>query len=287
MLPIPPTAVMPQDLWPKDVHDLVRLGRPYDGAYVVPRRALMAARHLLSIGVNDDWSFDRDAAAMNPAMRLTGVDATTTVWYVLRRGLRFRAEYLAAWATGRKDKCRFLTSRMPSVRDYRGFWGRHTLIHKFLAPQSGPATVALGDLMSAASAAQPAPSVFLKIDIEGAEFGLLDDIVAASDRLTGLAMELHDVPAHQERVSEFLAALRAHLVLVHVHANTYDGVDEQTQLPRVLELTWMARTLLTEPEVDVPGLPRPVLDQPSKYNHREIQLVRAQGGWGGAKANGR
>jgi len=285
MTPPGPFALIPADLWPQEVGDLVRVGRPYDGGYVLPRSALMAATELISVGINDDWSFEQASTGLNPALRLIGVDATTTPWYVLRRGFRFRVEYLLTWLTGRHAKRDFLKTRMPSVLAYRRFWAQHTLILKMLAPQASATTVRLGDLMPRLSD-ELAPRAFLKIDIEGAEYALLDDIVAAAPRLTGLAMELHDLPAHRERVIQFFAALRPHLVLVHLHANTYDGVDPDTALPKVVEATWLSRSLVTENLTATQALPRPGLDQPSKYSHQPIQLYPADAPPGAARTLG-
>ena len=116
---------------------------------------------------------------------------------------------------------------------------------------------------------------FLKIDIEGAEYTLLVDIVSAGPRLTGLAMELHDLTAHREQMTRFFATLQPHRILVHLHANTYDGVDSDTALPKVIEATCLARGLMTEPARDVKALPRPGLDHPSKYSHEQTRLVPA------------
>lgn len=286
MTPPGPFALIPADLWPHDVEDLVRVGRPFDGGYVLPRSALMAAQHLISVGINDDWSFEQAAMDLNPALRLTGVDATTTAWYVLRRGFRFRVEYLLAWVTGRRDKREFLKTRMPSVLAYLRFWAQHTLILKMLAPRASANTVCLEDLMKLhPSSTQEAESrVFLKIDIEGAEYSMLDDIASASPRLTGLAMELHDLPANRDRVIKFFAALRPHLVLVHLHVNTYDGVDPATGLPKVVEATWLSRNLAAERLPATQVLPRPGLDHPSKYSHQPVHLYPAETSTNAARA---
>jgi len=278
MTPPGPFALIPADLWPHDVEDLVRVGRPFDGGYVLPKSALMAAQHLISVGINDDWSFEQAAMDLNPTLRLTGVDATTTAWYVLRRGFRFRVEYLLAWVTGRRDKREFLKTRMPSVLAYRRFWAQHTLILKMLAPRASANPVCLEDLMKLhPSSTQEAESrVFLKIDIEGAEHSMLDDIVSASPHLTGLAMELHDLPTNRDRVFKFFAALRPHLVLVHLHVNTYDGVDPATGLPKVVEATWLSRSLAGERLAATQALPRPGLDHPSKYSHQPVHLYPAE-----------
>jgi hypothetical protein len=62
MTPSVPFAQIPADFWPQDVGDLMRVGRPYDGGYVVPRSALITADYKISVGINDDWSFERASA---------------------------------------------------------------------------------------------------------------------------------------------------------------------------------------------------------------------------------
>lgn len=161
----------------------------------------MAADHMISIGINDDWSFERASAALNPALRLVGVDATTTAWYVVGRGQRLRVEYLLACLAGRRTRREFLKTRMSSVFEFWRYWAKH------------------------------------------------------------------DLPAHREQVTRFFAALRPHLVLVHLHAKTYDGVDRDTALPKAIEATWLAPSLMPQPAHDVKVLPRPGLDHPSKYSH--------------------
>jgi hypothetical protein len=45
---------------PKFLDDLIRVGRAFDGGYLVNERAIRVSRYLLSFGVNYDWSFEAD-----------------------------------------------------------------------------------------------------------------------------------------------------------------------------------------------------------------------------------
>ena len=45
----------------------------------------------------------------------------------------------------------------------------------------------------------------LKIDIEGAEYGILNDICGISRRLVGLVMEFHDVAKRIDEIEAFMA----------------------------------------------------------------------------------
>jgi hypothetical protein len=54
--------------------DLVRLGRAFDGGYVVNERAVRQTRYLMSFGINDDWSFEADFRGRVPAAKLLCFD---------------------------------------------------------------------------------------------------------------------------------------------------------------------------------------------------------------------
>ena len=38
----------------------IRLGKKYDGGYVVSKKAVLNSKNLVSFGVYDDWSFESD-----------------------------------------------------------------------------------------------------------------------------------------------------------------------------------------------------------------------------------
>src|SRR5262249_9005814 len=49
--------------------------------------------------------------------------------------------------------------------------------------------------------------VFLKIDIEGWEYRIMNDLTEAPDNLLGFVMELHDIDLHRDRISNFMVRL--------------------------------------------------------------------------------
>ena len=54
---------------PIDVNDLIRLGRPNDGGYVVTKKILSISDGLLSYGINKDWSFEKDFWKQKPRLQ--------------------------------------------------------------------------------------------------------------------------------------------------------------------------------------------------------------------------
>ena len=72
---------------PLKFDDLIRVGKAFDGGYVMPSRALEASRSVLSLGVNDDWSFEEAVLKRRPAARIVCVDGTVSFAKILKRTL--------------------------------------------------------------------------------------------------------------------------------------------------------------------------------------------------------
>jgi hypothetical protein len=50
---------------PIQMDNLIRLGRDWDGGYVVSKDQIEKTETLLSFGINDDWSFEIDFEKRN------------------------------------------------------------------------------------------------------------------------------------------------------------------------------------------------------------------------------
>ena len=68
--------------------------------------------------------------------------------------------------------------------------------------------------------------IFIKMDIEGSEYRLLDDILKYASDISGLVIEFHDVDLHQERILNFIQKLPLTLVHIHVGQAIYQRLDE-------------------------------------------------------------
>ena len=59
--------MLPKQFKPNHLYDLIRLGRNNDGAYLVGKNSVLNANALISFGVHDDCSFEKDFKNLNPA----------------------------------------------------------------------------------------------------------------------------------------------------------------------------------------------------------------------------
>jgi hypothetical protein len=130
-----------------------------------------------------------------------------------------------------------------------------------------------GDLTFASVMAEVGSDrVFLKSDIEGWEYRIMDQIVAHGRRLTGVVLELHDVDLMRDRISAFIKEMGATHVVTHIHANNFSGIDDCGD-PITLEMTFLRRSLCADDELksDAQACELP-LDQPNNPERPEIEL---------------
>ena len=66
---------------PKYNFDLIRLGRDYDGGYIVCK-SILNSKGLISLGINNDWSFEKDYFKKINSKILT-FDPTTNISLLL------------------------------------------------------------------------------------------------------------------------------------------------------------------------------------------------------------
>jgi hypothetical protein len=103
--------------------------------------------------------------------------------------------------------------------------------------------------------------IFLKCDIEGGEYDILDDLLALGDIWTGMVIEIHDIDDWNKYnlITGFLSKLP--LKLLHLHANNWSyWKTDPVYTPSVFELTLgRGQDCVYDPNL---SLPRP-LDQPN------------------------
>ena len=108
--------------------------------------------------------------------------------------------------------------------------------------------------------------IFLKIDIEGAEYRILEDILNIESDLVGMIIEFHDVDLHIKRIENFIKNLKF-LKLIHIHPNNYGRCNSEND-PTLIEVTFEKDPDLISKELNLPNK----LDYKNKPNSNDIEL---------------
>jgi hypothetical protein len=241
------------DFHPVACERLARIGSANDGGYVVSLDAVRAADALLSFGLSHDWTFERDFKKHNAEAVIHCYDHTlslrTAFEYSIGQLLRFVLQF----------KTRALRKAFTWI-DYLFFF-RGDKIHFrqkiWRDNQDNSATVedAFGRLPAQCS-------VFLKIDIEGSEYRILDDVVQHSPNIVSIAIEFHDVDILSEQFSSLVEKIKRDFYIVHVHGNNMGGAAP-SGFPIAPEITFLNKRFFSSPpppsrlKYPIPGLDRP------------------------------
>jgi len=252
-------------LRPLECADLIRLGSCHDGGYVVPASAVRSSRRLISLGLDDNWDFERDFLRENLRAVITGLDHSVTPGFLARRILK------SLW----KVPGYALTLQRKKTAQYAGLLRRCAMFHHFfrrphrhlrrrVAGVVGSALdITLEELLGEAPESGFA-DIFLKMDIEGSEYEVVPTILRHSRRFACIAAEFHELDRRTADFNELVARLSEPFCLVHLHGNNCGPYDQANDFPTTVELTWIARAALVPPLRPASGpFPDLELDRPN------------------------
>ena len=208
---------------PKGDFDLIRLGKVNDSGYLVDKRDVNEADILISLGVCHAWSFEESFLKVNK-IPIEAFDGTTGLFKLFK--MTVNALLTLQRQLFFQSLIAFLT--------YSRFFSGKTNHHGYDKP---PTFTSLDSIFK--SFVDKDQKVFLKIDIEGWEYRLLDDIIKYSHNICGLAIEFHDLDIHIEKVEKFISDFS--LNIAHVHCNNYALTTPQ-ELPLVIEATFSSHS---------------------------------------------
>jgi hypothetical protein len=249
-------AYLPQFLRPKRIDSLIRLGRANDGGYVVDARSVDNSDILIGLGINDDWSFEEDFYSRR-RVPVVAFDGTVSKSIFIRR---------FAKAMLQVNKPRQALSRFTAIREYGKFFSndrRHE--QKNVGLSNEPGYVSLSAIIDQAKQ-EKRSRIFFKVDVEGWEYRLLDELIHNADLVTGLAIEFHDVDLHIDRLQDFVS--RFPLTLVHTHCNNF-VIRNDKGTPLGIECTFTASKAGEEFVSSLPG----DLDMPNNARKEDYQLI--------------
>jgi hypothetical protein len=241
------------DFHPVACETLVRLGSQNDGGYVVPLNAVTAASVLLSFGLSHDWAFERDFKRRNPNAAVHCYDHTVSVLTAFQSSIGQLLRFMTRF------KMRYLWKTFAWI-DYLVFF-RADKIHFrqriWRDRQDNSVTVddAFGRFPEGSQ-------IFVKMDIEGSEYRVLDDLLGHAQDIVAIAIEFHEVDLLPELFVSLIEKIKRDFHIVHIHANNLGGMAP-FNFPIAPEITFLNKRFFKSPpppsglKYPVPGLDRP------------------------------
>lgn len=227
---------------------LFRLGNDYDGGYVVPEKACKDADVLFGYGIANDISFEESFSDLYDKPSY-GFDCGLASFPSKNKHFTFVSQCIGT------DK--FLYDKDNSSQNISSFTNQ---VNK-LGLQN--------------------KKIFIKMDIEGAEYEAFDDILKNSSNVTGIVIEIHFMREGEiTKAIKLLSNLQKDFILLHVHGNNYQtrrsfaASNVKGLVPKVLELTYINKSLVTKFKVAA-NQSHPVegLDMPNNKEYNDCEFM--------------
>ena len=218
-------AILPDFLKFKTAKELIRVGRDNDGGYLISKKDIQQSDILISLGISSDWSFEEDFLKYK-SVPILAFDGTISSKKFLKNTLKaiFLFYNPKLFINALKTYISYSAFFRNSVRHFQ-----KNISSKIKENSNFITMEEVFDLTDKSN-------IFLKIDIEGSEYRILDSILENQNRISGIAIEFHDCDLHLDKIKRFIDKLS--IPLVHVHANNWSIIIEKNQLPINLEMTF-------------------------------------------------
>jgi hypothetical protein len=227
----------------------VRLGRNWDGGYVVPKELLDNASVLITFGIGPDWSFESDFLKLNPKNICIGVDYSVSDYLFYEdaclsifKNLHFKSR----WKYFKNRFERFLSWKK-FIKDSRFLFINKRVFDSYQFSDC----ILVSDVMEHEFLRDAANEYrcILKCDIEGGEYRIINDILLV-DNIDVLILEFHDINPLAKTFFEVINSISEIYEIFHIHPNNSAAISPVSGFPDVIEVTFIKRSKLTEDELN-------------------------------------
>jgi hypothetical protein len=224
--------------------------------HLTNERAVREARYLLSFAVNDDWSFEVDFHKRVPGAKILCFDHSVSK-DVLREkcvvalneilSARFLLGALALNFRGVRNKFQALKRAILLRSRFHQFAsGQHVAFYsKGVSNIGNSKFFTIGDVFGLLPPPEPQEnSVFIKMDIEQAEFRVLAELAKYYKYVSGMVIEFHDLDILWPNLAAWISQLKETFVVAHLHGNNYCELIPNSKTLKLLEITLLKRDLV-------------------------------------------
>ena len=247
--------MLPLTFKPKALFDLLRIGKSNDGGYLVCKKAVNQSEFLVSFGISNDFSFEKHFVQLNK-IPVHAYDPSISLKFFIKQILfnLFRLNF--------KNFIKEITN---TFKFYNFFNNRDNLIFYNQIGVGGNRIWKNIKFQEIINKTNFNKNIFIKIDIEGSEYRVLDELIEYQDHIEGLVIEFHQVDLNIDRINNFIKT--TDLCLIHIHPNNYADLG-LNNIPTSLEISFSRSPIKISEEVDLPNQ----LDQPNNPEMSDINL---------------
>lgn len=257
---------------------LIRVGRRFDGGYILNEDMIRDTDVLLSFGVNRDWTFEDDLIKKGELRKILLFDPYTPLRgskYILetfRENLSLMKEFsvrslLRPFYFIVNDPVKLIQFRKWLKKTKAGFEPvgvSDTTTERF---------VALSEIINKSK--EYGSRILVKMDVEGDEYKCLFELFKNSKEiqaLTGFVLEFHDCVKRKKELIEIVKSFEERgFGIFHVHGNNYTAFNAEASLCDSLEISFCNRDYLEKQKVNT-RYPVEGLDYPCNRFKEDYEL---------------
>jgi hypothetical protein len=261
-------------LRPINWKNLIRVGKDNDGGYVIPYEIISKTDVLLSYGINKDWSFEKYFYNNNSNVNIHCYDHTLNFFSLILytiKSILLVPIYCITFDRKRLKRCIYGIFIIPDYFIFFGKKAKHFRYRIWDTNEDNSKTInsTLNELPKAVR-----KNIFIKMDIEGAEYKVLDDIIDLSDFIGAIVVEFHAIDKLAEDFNKIINKILKHFYIVHVHGNNYSKLLTNQNFPSAIEITFINKSHCDKNvKLSIKKYPLEGLDQPNKISRPDYDIV--------------
>lgn len=208
-------------------YSLSRFGSVHDGGYILTDSAVLSSKFMISGGVGSNVEFESDILEFNSDIMLILVDGSTSFYRFLFRPIKYL--FSTSFFVHCENSSRFFKVKAKSKFE-KMYIDEDTSISFFLKKYG------LADQKG-----------ILKLDIEGSEWSILNDILLNISNFNAICIEFHFISSHKERLEEFIQNLITNNFRVLSYSvNNAVKFNTENECPEILEITFVQNCFLDD-----------------------------------------
>lgn len=241
---------LPLFLKPKSMFPLMRIGGDGDGGYLVDTRILNC--DLLSIGIAGDWRFEKQWLINNPNAKIGTFDGSISGVFFFRKAFQ---------SLFRIHKPSLLFRNIRVFYEYFIFLKKNTNFSKLFIGKKDN-FISFNDAINKASLRKP---FCVKIDIEGSEYEILDQILENQSDISALLIEFHDPIKNLDKITKFID--KFNLKIANTHVNNCLPRSKNAELDPCIEVSFSSKEVSLE-KAEIPHH----LEQPNDPKCKDFKV---------------
>lgn len=241
-------------LKPKPIKDLVRIGSDFDGGYFIKQSTIHQSKVLIGLGVFINWEFETEFNNINKNNLHTYLlDASVSPQFYKTYFIKAIAKFGYYSIKQPLDIAfffkKYIVNSIGLSKKWNQFFASNkaTFIQKFLSNKNDNLYTSPTELFNKILSKNELTenSVFVKMDIEGSEYDVLNEFEKYYIYINCFAIEWHNVDERKEQFIHLVTQLQQAYDIVFVHNNNYAKMIDEN-FAASMEITFVKRNLIVE-----------------------------------------